>query len=236
MSRRVAGSEEEEADNIPSNVLELCFEYLYIERILFCFIAAENEKISAIQAVDVNNIYKTQYKSSEEINIGYDTNGVCIHSSNIRFPASIEDQYDLLDTHRASYHTIFKVGSERSRASKALIIPKQQFSQKYSPSRNAIMESFELKLPDLPTDNARFGNTVSFSTQHGLISVGGSHPETGVFLGAGSYSGALQLNWNMSENAEIECLSECKWRHLRRMNTGVCILFFLIAIYFDVMM
>merc|ERR1719410_1228952 len=86
------------ADSIPLNVLNLCFDYFYIERILFCFIASETEKISAIQAIDVNNIYETQYKSSNAINIGYDTNGICIDSSGMHLPSGIPRRFNLLDT------------------------------------------------------------------------------------------------------------------------------------------
>ena len=47
---------------IPQDILETCFEFMYIERILFCFIASEHDKISTLQALDVNNIYKSQYQ------------------------------------------------------------------------------------------------------------------------------------------------------------------------------
>ena len=215
---------------VPLRILDLCFEYMFMERILFCFIASEDEKISSIQAVDVSNIYKVQYKTSEMINIGYDTNGICIYSSNIRFPPSIHVQHTTLDMQRASYHTIFKVGSEESCAAKALVIPKEQFApsritHSYS-SKYEIMSSFEIDLPHLPISNARFGNAVCFSAKHGLISIGGQHPDTGAFLGSGSYSGVLQLNWK-----GFATMDDCKWKNLRRMNTG-CVHIFIKNNYF----
>merc|ERR1719356_791628 len=99
------------AKHIPSKVLDICFEYVYTTHILFCLIAAadENVKISAIQALDVNNIYRTQYKTSDKVNIGWDTNGLCIHSSHINFPSCIKQKF------RSPHHTIFKVGSKTSR-------------------------------------------------------------------------------------------------------------------------
>lgn len=130
-------------DNIPEIILEKCFEFMYIERILFCFIASESEKISTLQAIDVNNIYKTQFTLSKDINIGYDTNGICIYSeNNMIFPSNITQKYEL-DYIKNRYHCIFKCGSQINRESKCLIIPQAQFEystnkQSYNASKTNI--------------------------------------------------------------------------------------------------
>eukprot|EP01084_Bolivina_argentea_P240428 403926_1 len=196
------------SDHIPTNVLETCFEFIYIERIVFCFIASHS-----IQAVDIHNVYKTQYQSSPQVNVGYDTNGICIYSgSHIVFPSDITSKHHI-NTLNRSYHTIFKCGSLNSKTSTAMIIPKQQFRSKYSPSNDNIMAAYEWRLPEMPSDIAAYGNTVSFSSLNGLISIGGTQPD--IFLGAGSYSGVFQLKWN-----DQMTMKEVSWRALRRMNTG----------------
>jgi len=204
-------------DAIPHKLLQLCFEYIYVEHILFCVIAVKDDSLSSIQALDVNNIYKTHY-ISKDINIGYDVNGLCSYSSPIKFPTGIKEKY-ITRAHGDFYHAFFKVGSEDSRRSKALMITKHPQTPPNGLDSH-FMKSITLNLPDLPNDNSRFGNTVSYSGQHGLISIGGCHPETGAFFGSGSYSGVLQLDWNLKEYADINCITQCKWKHLRRLNTG----------------
>ena len=131
----------EDKKEISINILEICFEFIYIEKMMFCFIASENEKISTLQAIDINNIYKSQFQLSRDLNIGYDTNGICIYSEkNIKLPSLIKNKYSL-NTIKNRYHCIFKCGSEKSRDSRCLIIPQSQFAynankSNYNASRN----------------------------------------------------------------------------------------------------
>ena len=80
-----------------------------------------------------------------------------------------------------------------------------------------MLEAYVWDLPPLPQQIASFGNSVAYSNQHGLVSVGGTQPD--IFLGAGSYSGSFQLKWDI-DNDEKDNNTNLRWNTLRRMNTG----------------
>eukprot|EP01084_Bolivina_argentea_P003571 6717_1 len=204
-------------NNIPNMIAELCFQFIYVERILFCFIASHTESVSIIQSIDIHNIYKT-HMMSPAINIGYDTSGICIYSeSQITFPTDICHKYNI-NTPKYKYHTIFKCGSHNRRESKAIIIPKKQFLSTNKKLENKTMLAYEWPLPPLLRDYGCFANSVSFSSTQGLVSIGGIYTERGAFRGFGAYGGVFQLKigCNNTENSNYQQ----RWKLLRRMNTG----------------
>eukprot|EP00484_Ammonia_sp_Unknown_P013991 CAMPEP_0197078788 /NCGR_PEP_ID=MMETSP1384-20130603/213295_1 /TAXON_ID=29189 /ORGANISM="Ammonia sp." /LENGTH=536 /DNA_ID=CAMNT_0042517657 /DNA_START=28 /DNA_END=1638 /DNA_ORIENTATION=+ len=215
---------------IPANILELCFEYIYIERMLFCLIASESDKISTIQAIDMNNAYKSQYQISRDVNMGWDTNGICIYSEHdLRLPLHIVRDFKL-EPLATRYHALFKCGSQHSRDSKCLLIPHTQFQymhhkNSYNASRSNIddnvISAYVWDLPAMPSNIAAFGNAVAYSPQHGLVSIGGAQADA--FLGAGSHSGVLQLSWDSyrhKDGDEDYKEQPLRWKSLRRMGTG----------------
>ena len=82
-----------------------------------------------------------------------------------------------------------------------------------------MLDAYIWNLPPMPQTLGSFGNTVSYSNVHGLVTIGGVQPD--VFLGAGSYSGAFQLKWTQNRHhQDEEKEAALKWKSLRRMNTG----------------